>query len=85
MTTRTSKETVTFKNPFFIGGLDEIQPAGDYEVETDEELIPGVSFVAWRRILTLIRLHPKPGDSGTTRTLTIEPDELASAILLDDI
>jgi hypothetical protein len=85
MTTRTSKETITFKNPFFIGKLNDLQPAGDYVVETDEELIPGVSFVVWRRILTLIRLHPKPGEPGTTRTLTIDPDELASAKILDDV
>jgi len=85
MTTRTSKETVTFKNPFFIGKLNEEQPAGNYIVETDEELIPGVSFVAWRRILTLIRLHPKPGQLGTIRTLKIDPDELASAKVLDDV
>ncbi len=80
MTIRTSKKTVTFKRPFVLGGFDEVLPAGSYIVETDEELIEGISFPAYRRILTTMRLHPKP---DLTQTLTIDPNELDAALKRD--
>jgi len=83
MTVRTSKKTVTFRRPFILGGLDEALPAGDYCVETDEELLDGISFPAYRRILTLIHLHAKPGSPGITRVLTIDPMELDAALKRD--
>jgi hypothetical protein len=60
MTIRTSKKTVIFRRPFVLGGFDEVVPAGAYSVETDEELLEGISFPAYRRILTLIQLHAQP-------------------------
>jgi hypothetical protein len=76
MTTRTSKKTVTFKRPFVIGGLDEALPSGDYIVETDEELLEGLSFPAYRRKLTLIYLHASPSRPGCWQALPIGPDDL---------
>jgi hypothetical protein len=46
MTARTSRKSVTFTQPFSLSGIDEVQPAGTYTVETDEELLPGLSFPA---------------------------------------
>lgn len=83
MTVRTSKKTVTFGGPFILGGLDEVLPAGDYCVETDEELLDGISFSAYRRILTLMHLHAKPDNPGITRVLTIDPMELDAALKRD--
>lgn len=83
MTIRTSEKTVTFKNPFFLAGFDEMLPAGSYIVETDEELLEGVSFPAYRRILTVIHLHAKPNNPGITRTLTVDPNELDAALQRD--
>lgn len=80
MTVRTSKKTVTFRRPFVLGDFDEGLPAGAYSVETDEELIEGLSFPVWRRILTVIHLHPNPGHPGLTQTLTIDPNELNAAL-----
>jgi len=77
---RTRKKTVTFTRSFVLGGFDEVLPAGTYTVETDEELLEGISFPAYRRILTLIRLHPRP---GLTQTLTIDPNELNAALMRD--
>jgi hypothetical protein len=37
MTVRTTSKTVTFMHPFNLSGADEVQPAGTYTVETDEE------------------------------------------------
>jgi hypothetical protein len=57
MTTRTSRKTVTFTRPFFLSGIDEVRPAGTYAVETDEELLQALSFPAYRRVATWIRLQ----------------------------
>jgi hypothetical protein len=83
MTIRTTRKTVTFTRPFVIGGLDEAQPAGSYEVETDEELLESLSFPAFRRIQTLIRLPPRPTHPGMTRSVTIDPQELEAALRKD--
>lgn len=80
MTIRTSKKTVTFRKPAVIGGLDEVLPAGAYVVETDEELLEGISFPAYRRIATLIHVRPKP---GVRQMLTIDPKELDAALKRD--
>ncbi len=83
MTTRTTTKTVTFARPFVLGELDEVFPAGAHTVETDEELVHGISFVAYRRGLTTIRLHSTGGHPGRVRTLTIDPKELDAAIERD--
>lgn len=83
MTKRTSKKTVTFRKPFVLGGFDEVLPAGAYNVETDEELLDGISFPAYRRILTVIHLHAKSDNPGLIRTLTIDPNELDAALKRD--
>ena len=61
MTIRSRRETVTFKHAFRIRGIDRLLPAGSYEVITDEEMIEGLSFAAFRRVATLIRI---PAESG---------------------
>ena len=61
MTVRTSRKSVTFTQPFSLSGFDEVQPAGTYTVETDEELLPGLSFPAYRRVATLIFLRSRGG------------------------
>ncbi len=65
---RSTRKTVTFHRPFRIPGVDGEQPAGEYEVTTDEEQVPGISFVAWRRVGTSMRFprwHPVgPGAMG---------------------
>ena len=63
MTVRTSRKSVTFTQPFSLSGFDEVQPAGTYTVETDEELLPGLSFPAYRRIASLIFLRSRGGGS----------------------
>ncbi|MDH3969216.1 MAG: hypothetical protein OEU56_19540 [Rhodospirillales bacterium] len=83
MTIRTSNKTVTFGRPFVLGGLDEVLPAGAYIVETDEALLEGISFPAYRRTSTLIRLHAKSGNPGLTRAMTIDPSELDAALKRD--
>lgn len=83
MTVRTRMKKVTFRRPFTLGGLDEAQPAGVYRVDTDEELLEGLSFLAYRRVSTLLHLHPKAGHPGRMLTLAIDPQELDAALQRD--
>ena len=79
MTMRTSRKTVTYTRPFSLSAIDEVQAAGTYTVETDEELLPDVSFPAWRRIATLIFLPSRPGGAFVEQVVNIDPLELAAA------
>jgi len=56
MTIRTRRETVTFRHPFRIQGIDRLLPAGSYQVIADEETIQAETVSAWRRIGTSIML-----------------------------
>lgn len=84
MTVRTTKKTVTFTNPVFLDGLDEVLSPGTYQVETDEELLDGLSFQAYRRVLTLIHLPAKAGRPGLSQTVAITPDALDAALKRDE-
>jgi hypothetical protein len=83
MSTRTTQTTVTFRRPFTISGVDGMQPAGRYAIETDEELLQGISFPAYRRVQTLIHLHAAPGQSGISQTVMVDPEELDAALARD--
>jgi hypothetical protein len=83
MTVRTHYTTVTFRRPFRLDDFDEVLPAGAYSVETDEELLEGISFAAYRRILTLMHLHAEPGRPGVERLLEVDPKELDEALERD--
>jgi hypothetical protein len=84
MTTRTTKSMVTFKRPFNLNGFDGEQPAGSYSVETDEEMLEGVSFPAYRRMATMMqRDAPARGSASILQVAVINPDELAAALAAD--
>ncbi len=80
MTSRTIVENVTFTRPFLLRGMEAEQPAGTYVVETDEELIESLSFTAYRRTASWIRLPVAPGMGNGVQISRIEPDELAEAL-----
>ena len=77
MTIRTTRTTVTFRYPFTLKGADGPLPAGDYRVLTDEELIDGLSYLAYRRVATLIfSLVARP---DAPAMFTIDPEDLSAA------
>ena len=79
----TRNDTVSFSKPFLLKGVDRILPAGSYRVVTDEELIEGISFPAYRRVSTLIFV---PGGSGgSIEMITIDPLDLRMALDRDDV
>jgi hypothetical protein len=77
---RATSQTVTFRRPFMVSGVDGYQPTGTYTVETDEELIEGLSFSAYRRTSKRICLPPTPLRPEITETATIDPDEVDAAL-----
>ena len=79
MTVRTSHRTVTFTRPFSLSGVDGVQPAGTYTVETHEELLQGISFPAYRRIATLIFLPLRPGRTFVEQVVNVDGLELEAA------
>ena len=83
MTMRTNSRTVTFARPFTLSGIDGPQPPGTYTVETDEEPIDGSSPPVYRRVATMIRLPGRPGSGELVQVVTVDPDELAAALLRD--
>ena len=83
MAARTSSETITFRHPFKLSGTDDVQPAGRYIVETDEELLQTSSRPAYRRHATFIRLPGKSGSTELARIIDIDPTELSAALARD--
>jgi hypothetical protein len=78
MTMRTVTKTVTFHRPFHLKGIDRVLPSADYRVMTDEELIGGLSFSAYRRVSTRILV---PAESGcAVEMVDIDPSDLQAAM-----
>ena len=83
MTIRTTRKTITFRRPFSLSAIDEVQPSGTYTVDTDEELIDGLSFLAYRRVATLLHLPSTSSRVGVTELVTVNPLELEAALKTD--
>ena len=81
---RSTRKMVTFQMPFSLRGVDGIQPPGTYAVVTDEEEIPGLSFAAWRRVETCLRLPRVDVNTGQEQMISISPRDLAAALAKDD-
>lgn len=81
MTIRTTTKLVTFAKPFVIN--DQTFPGGSYVIDMDDQILDGVSFQAYRRVLTLLHIKATPAHPGEQRTLVINPKEL-EALLEED-
>ena len=79
MTTRSRRETVHFKRPFWIKGIDRLLPPGGYEVITDEEMIEGLSFASFRRIATMIMVPGAPPRTSSMEMISIDSADLSDA------
>ncbi len=74
--TRTKRSTLTFHRSFQLKGVERLLPAGDYELVSDEELIEGLSFPAYRRVASWILAPAQSG--GSSEMITVDPAELAA-------
>lgn len=79
MITRTRSQQVVFRRPFVLTGLNSLQPAGTYIVDTDEEQLDTLTVPAWRRTATIVQLTR----AGATEYLTVDPSELHEALMRD--
>ncbi|QPF95069.1 hypothetical protein [Bradyrhizobium commune] len=82
MTIRSRRETVTFRHPFHVHGIDRLLPAGAYQVIADEETVEGYTFSAWRRVGTSL-VVPVEGLPGSVEMLSILARDLADAQRID--
>jgi hypothetical protein len=74
---RTRDRTWTFNKAFALNGIDRLLPPGRYRVVTDEELIEGLSFPAYRRVATMMFV---PGPNGSSlEMVTVDPADLQAA------
>jgi hypothetical protein len=90
---RTRESSVTFRHPFKLSVFDLEQPAGTYRLVIDEEEIPDISFLAYRRSATMLHTPAvsAPGDCAPTHStsrssgqvFTVSSDELAKALEAD--
>lgn len=81
-TDRSTIATVTFLHPTHLEGAGDL-PAGTYSVETMEEQIPGLSFLAYRRVHTTIVAERLYGASVVRQVMAIDPADLESALERD--
>ena len=83
MTTRSRRETIAFRHPFRIKGIDRLLQAGAYEVITDEEMIEGLSFASFRRVATMIMVPGAAPRSSSMEMISISPVDLSDAQRID--
>lgn len=83
MTSRTTTRTISFTRPFLLKGVEGEQPAGTYDVEIDEELLPGVSFPVYRRVEARITLPFDAMGASGHQTVPVPLEELEAALALD--
>jgi hypothetical protein len=74
---------VTFSNDVTIGDSQRELPAGTYEVVVEEELIPGLSFEAYRRTATYLMIRGRGSNAGQTTMQMTTKEELEHAIAFD--
>ena len=79
MTMRSRRETITFRHPFRIKGIDRLLAAGAYEVITDEEMIEGLSFASFRRVATMIMVPGAPPRSSSMEMISISAIDITDA------
>jgi hypothetical protein len=79
MTTRSRRETVHFKHPFRIKGIDRLLAPGAYEVITDEEMIEGLSFASFRRVATMIMVPGAAPRMSAMEMISIDSADLSNA------
>ena len=80
MTRRTTVKTITFLRPFALRArMTGDLPAGPYTLETDEELIEALSFIAYRCLASRLHMPLSPGEYGPIEMVVVDPDELSEA------
>jgi hypothetical protein len=80
---RTTSKTVRFARPFVLPGIEGEQPPGTYEIEIDEEALPGLSFPVYRRVEARITVPFTTMGASGHQTVPISLDALEAALARD--
>jgi hypothetical protein len=83
MTTRSRETTTTFSSAFALSDVDRPSPPGTYRVVVDEEEIPGLSFLAFRRTATRLYVPALSAPGGVNEMFLVDPGEFAAAVEAD--
>jgi hypothetical protein len=83
MTTRTIQTVALFSSPFRLPGMSVPQPAGEYRVDQDEELIETSSRLVWHRTATFLHLPAVGVDASTHQMVPVAPADLDAALQND--
>ncbi|MGB0086641.1 MAG: hypothetical protein WBP94_14880 [Rhodomicrobiaceae bacterium] len=84
MAVRTTETTVTFRRPFMLGIFDSPQPAGTYRLVIEEEDIPGLTFLAYRRMATMLHIPAISISDHLEQVFFVGSAELAAALEADE-
>ena len=79
MALRSTSSPVTFTRPFELKGIEGLQPAGTYEVDTEEEIVETLHRTVYVRVATFLIMR----SAGMVRTATIDPKDLEAALARD--
>jgi len=85
MATRSNEIALTFSKAFALSEVDRPLPAGIYRVVVDEEDIPGLSFLAFRRTATMLHVPALSVPGGPKEMFLVNPNELAAAHIADRV
>ena len=83
MVTRSERTVLSFTKPFTLHGIDGIQPAGDYVVDTDYEPIEGISRLAYRRVGMIIHLPSVSAAAYARQLVSLNQRDLDAAFKMD--
>lgn len=83
MAIRTTRKKVNFARPFILTGVEGVNPAGNYSVETQVDHVGFFSFRRAEQTSTWIRICRTPGVRGALQIVRIDPRDLAAALLKD--
>jgi hypothetical protein len=77
------RATLAFRRPFASTAVDRLLSAGTYRVVVDEEELPGLSFLAFRRTATMLHIPALSAPGGPNQVFVVDADELDAAFAAD--
>lgn len=80
---RSTIETVIFTRAFTLAGFEDLLPAGAYEVLCEDERLEGLTFDAYRRVATFLRVPGHGADAGRTELRPTTESDIEAALRRD--
>lgn len=77
---RQTRSIVIFPQSFTLSGYPDALPAGSYEILVEEELLEGISFLAYRRTATWLMVQGTGAMAGRSEQRPITETDLAPAL-----